>query len=149
MTLVKLHQKPFEKTLNSLFEDIFQQVPSRYASEDFGWPAQNGRAPVNIRETADAYTLDVVAPGFDNADFGIKLEKNLLTISAEKKDEVKSEGQKVVRQEYHFRSITRSFTVDDKIDAGKISAKYENGVLLVTLPKKEEVKAQPQSITVQ
>jgi len=149
MTLVKLHQKPFEKTINSLFEDLFQQTPSRLANEDFGWPAHSSRTPVNISETADAYVLDLVAPGFDKSDFAIKLEKNLLTISAEKKDEVKAEGLKMVRQEYTFRSISRSFTVDDKIDAARISAKYENGVLLVTLPKKEEVKVNPKSITVQ
>jgi len=149
MTLVKLHQKPFEKTINSLFEDIFQQVPARFGTDELGWPVQNGRTPVNIREHADAFELDLVAPGFDKSDFSIKLEKNLLTISAEKKDEVKTEGQKLIRQEYTFRSISRSFTVDEKIDASRISAKYDNGVLLVVLPKKEEVKVQPHSITVQ
>ena len=149
MTLVKFHQKPFEKTINSLFEDLFQQAPSRSSNDDQGWPVQHGRTPVNIRENDDAFALELVAPGFDKSDFSIKLEKNLLTISAEKKEEEKQENGKLVRKEYAFRSFSRSFTVDDKIDAGRISAKYEHGVLQVALPKKEEVKVNPQSITVQ
>jgi HSP20 family protein len=150
MTLVKFNQKPFEKTISSLFEDLFQQVPSRLGNEEFGWPVQIGRTPVNIFENDQQYSLELVAPGFEKADFNVKLEKNLLTISAEKKEEAaRPENEKPVRKEFSFRSFSRSFTVDDKIDAAKIAAKYENGVLLVTLPKKEEVKANPQSITVQ
>jgi HSP20 family protein len=149
MTLVKLNQKPFERTLNSLFEDIFQQFPSRYAQDDWSHAAQLGRYPVNIRESEKAWTLDLVAPGFEKSDFQIKLENGLLTISAEKKDENKQEQEKLVRKEFSFRSFSRSFTVDEKIDAASITAKYENGVLVVSLPRKEEPKANPHQITVQ
>ena len=149
MTFVKLHQKPFERTLNSLFEDIFQQIPARFTQDDLGLAANNGRNPVNIRETEKAWAVDLVAPGFEKSDFQIKLEKNLLTISAEKKEDKPQENEKQIRREYTFRSFSRSFTVDDRIEASAITAKYENGVLLVTLPKKEVPKVDPHQITVQ
>jgi len=149
MTLVKLNQKPFERTLNSLFDDIFQQFPTRYGQDEWSQAAHQGRFPVNIRESEKAWTLELVAPGFEKSDFQIKLENNLLTISAEKKEENKQEQEKLVRKEFAFRSFSRSFTVDEKIDAASITAKYENGVLVVSLPRKEEPKANPQQITVQ
>ena len=149
MTLVKFHQKPFERTLNTLFEDLFQQLPGRLGTDDWGSAWQSGRTPVNIRESQKSWALDVVAPGFDRSDFRINLEKNILTISAERQEEDKQEDEKHVRKEYSFRSFSRSFTVDERIDASSITAKYENGVLLVDLPKKEEPKAQPHRIAVQ
>ncbi|WP_308199404.1 Hsp20/alpha crystallin family protein [Chitinophaga sedimenti] len=86
--------------------------------------------------------LDVVAPGFDKADFKLNLDKQVLTISVDKKTEQKEETEKQIRREFSTRSFKRSFTLDENVDAEKINAKYENGVLKVTLPKKE-VKQEP------
>jgi HSP20 family protein len=146
MTLVKLNQKPFEKTFNSLFEDFFQSFPSGYAGNEWN---NNGFIPANIRETAEGYHLDLVAPGMEKQDFKVNIDKNILTISAEKKTENKKEDEKMIRKEYSFRSFSRSFTLDDTIDATKIAAKYENGVLMLQLPKKEEVKLMPKEIAIQ
>jgi HSP20 family protein len=146
MTLVKLNQRPFEKTLNSLFEDFFQSFPSGFSGPDVN---ANGFIPANIRETADGYQLDLVAPGFDKQDFKVNLDKNILTVSADKKSEEKKEDEKMIRREYSFRSFSRSFTLNDTIDASKIVAKYDNGVLALQLPKKEEVKVMPKEITIQ
>lgn len=146
MTLVKFNQRPFEKSLNSIFEDLFQHFPANGANKDW---SPTGYAPVNINETKEAYQLDVVAPGFDKADFKINVEQNILTISGEKKTAEKSETDKQIRREYGFKSFKRSFTLDEAINDAEISAKYENGVLYVTLPKKEEVKVSPKEISVQ
>ena len=146
MTLVKLNQRPFEKTLNSLFEDFFQSFPSGFSGAD---TQANGFIPANIRETAEGYHLELIAPGFDKQDFKVNIDKNILTISAEKKSEEKKEEDKIIRREYSFRSFSRSFTLNDTIDAAKIGAKYDNGVLAVQLPKKEEVKVMPKEITIQ
>jgi len=146
MTLVKFNQKPFEKTFNSLFEDIFNSFPSGYAGNEWN---VNGFVPANIRETKDAYQLELVAPGLEKSDFKVNIDKNMLTISSEKKSELKNEDEKMIRKEYSFRSFSRSFTLDDSIDAGKIAAKYEHGVLYVSLPKKEEVKLMPKEISIQ
>ncbi|MEI9934231.1 MAG: Hsp20/alpha crystallin family protein [Ferruginibacter sp.] len=79
----------------------------------------------------------------------MKLDGNLLSISAEKKEEVKDETNKVVRKEFSYKSFKRSFTVDEKIESSNINAKYENGILKVELPKKEIVKAASKDITIQ
>ena len=142
MTLVKFHQRPFQKTFNDLFEDLFQHYP---APVQKNWSS----VPVNIKETNEFYQLDVVAPGMEKADFKINIENDLLTISAEKKEETLSENEKQIRKEFVNKAFNRSFTLDDSIDAGNISAKYENGILQLTLPKKEEVKVVPKEISVQ
>ncbi|MEG0017975.1 MAG: Hsp20/alpha crystallin family protein, partial [Hydrogenoanaerobacterium sp.] len=108
-----------------------------------------GFPPVNIVEKNDAYNLQVAAPGFEKSDFKIKLDGNILTISVEKTAETKSETEKLIRREFSAKSFKRTFTVDEKIDATNINAKYENGILHVVLPKKEEVKAAAKEITIQ
>ena len=136
MTVVKFNNRPTNGF--NLLENFFNDIPTLF-KDDFDSSLKNF-VPVNIRETKEAYQLEVVAPGFEKNDFNINLEKSVLTISAEKKNEVKEESEKQIRKEYHYRSFKRSFTLDEKIDAEKIEAKYSNGVLMLTLPKKEEVK---------
>jgi len=146
MTFVKVNN-PIAKNLDGFVNDIFNEFPATFGRsfrEDFlQFP------PVNIVEKTDAYQLEVSAPGWQKESFNLKLDANVLTISAEKKEEAKDETAKVVRKEFTNKSFKRSFTLDEKIDAANISAKYENGVLQVTLPKKEVVKAAAQQITIQ
>lgn len=105
--------------------------------------------PVNIRETREAYLLDVMVPGLSKEDLKINLDKNVLTISAEKQAEQKSEDQQQIRREFSFRSFKRSFTLDETVDAEKIQARYENGILQLQLPKKEEAQPRTKSIVVE
>ncbi|GAA4751812.1 Hsp20/alpha crystallin family protein [Flavisolibacter ginsenosidimutans] len=118
-------------------------MPSLY-KEDLKNPV-----PVNIRETEKEYVLELVAPGMKKEDFSVKIDDNLLTISAEKNEEVANEGEKFVRKEFKFQSFKRSFTLDEKINADGISAQYVNGVLTLNLPKKEEVKPATKQISIQ
>jgi HSP20 family protein len=104
---------------------------------------------VNIVETKDAYQVELSAPGFEKADFSIQLDNNLLTISTEKKEEKREESDKLIRKEFTYRGFKRSFTIDEKIDAENIAAKYENGILKLELPKKEILKAGAKAISVQ
>ena len=90
-----------------------------------------------------------MAPGFEKTDFKVNIDQDILTISAEKQEETKNENDKQIRKEYSYRSFKRSFTLDEKIDASGIEAKYVNGVLTLNLPKKEQVKASAQEITIQ
>jgi len=96
---------------------------------------------VNIKDTKDAYSIEVLAPGYSKEGFQIKVEDSILTISAEAKDEKLEEGEKFTRKEFVHTSFKRSFTLPKTIVADKIGAAYENGVLKVTLPKMEEAKA--------
>lgn len=108
----------------------------------------NAFPPVNIRETKDAYELDLVAPGLEKTDFKINLEGNTLFIAFEQKEEKKDENEKHIRKEYSYRSFKRAFSVDDDIDRSRIDAKYENGILKLSLLKKEEKIQQNKEISV-
>lgn len=93
--------------------------------------------PVNIKETDKSYQLDVIAPGLKKEDFNITVEKDVLSVSFEKKEEKNESTDKFIRNEYQFRSFKRSFTLTEKIDAAGISAGYTDGILSITLPKAE------------
>jgi HSP20 family protein len=144
MTVVKFNNKPNNGF--SLLDNFFNEIPTMLR-DDFGANLKNS-VPVNIKETKDGYALDVVAPGFEKNDFTLNLEKNILTISGERKSEEKSENEKEIRSEYSYRSFKRVFTLDEKIDGEKIEAKYVNGVLTLNLPKKAEVKASAKEISI-
>jgi HSP20 family protein len=99
---------------------------------------------VNIKENADAFMVEMAAPGMAKEDFKIELNNDLLTISSEKKNEKETkEGETYTRREYSYQSFSRSFTLPNTVDGEKISAKYENGVLSIEIPKKEEAKPKP------
>ncbi len=95
---------------------------------------------VNIRETPKEYVLEVAAPGLERKDFNIEVDNHTLSISAEKeeKKEEKNEETGYSRKEYSFNSFTRSFTLPDDVKESNIDAKYENGILKVTVPKAKE-----------
>ena len=130
MTVFKVQQP---SKADGLINDFFNELPS--LGKRFG----NSSPMVNILENKDAYTLNVFAPGRKKEDFKISIEKSLLVISAEEKDEPKEEGVLIVRNEFSYGPFKRSFTIDDKIATEKIEAKYDNGILKVLLPKKEVV----------
>lgn len=146
MTLVKVNN-PLSRSFDGLMKDLFNEFPvglSKTVREDvLHFP------PVNIAENNSSYQLEIAAPGFDKADFNIKLEENLLTISNEKKEEKTDTENKQIRKEFSYRSFKRSFTIDEKIDAEKINARYENGILKLDLPKKEIAKAVAKEINIQ
>jgi HSP20 family protein len=99
---------------------------------------------VNIKESTDEFEVELAAPGLDKKDFNIELNNDMLTISSEKKieNEIK-EGQQFARREFSYQSFSRSFTLPNTVDNDKIRAKYENGILRVSIPKKDEAKPKP------
>ncbi len=146
MTLVKVNN-PFSRTIDGMMKELFNEFPAavnKTVREDvLNFP------PVNIIEKTDKYLLSVAAPGFEKADFNIKLDANTLTISTEKKEITTEENDKLIRKEFGFKAFRRSFTIDEKIDAANITAKYENGILAIELPKKEVAKAETKEINIQ
>jgi HSP20 family protein len=143
MTLVKVNNSAV-KPFGQLFDEFFNDLPA------FGrhWTSGLEFPPVNIHETKDAYHLELNVPGRNKEDFNVNVENGLLTISFEKKEESKSEEFKTVRREFSYRSFSRSFNLDQKVDAAKIQAKYENGLLKIFLPKKEEAKEANKQIAI-
>lgn len=147
MTQFKFNHKPFDRSINSLMDEFFGGLPVLF-SEGTSTLSKQGFVPVNIKETVAGYSLDLIAPGFEKTDFKVNLDDNILTISAEKKNEVKNENEKQIRKEYSYKSFKRSFTIDEKIDATGIEASYVNGVLTLNLPKKTEVREAAKEITI-
>jgi HSP20 family protein len=131
------------RTFGGLLEDALQQGWNQLNEEVSAY-----QAPVNIRETDKEYELHVVAPGLKKEDFKLSVDHNMLTIAFEQKAEDKQSEGKWVRNEYRLRSFKRTFTLNEKIDTGKIAAKYADGILVVGLPKKEVSAPVAQDITV-
>ncbi|HLX91242.1 MAG TPA: Hsp20/alpha crystallin family protein [Puia sp.] len=144
MSIVKFNSQPVHRGFNNLFDEFFNELPAFTGREWSGWTFP----PVNIHETPDAYHLELSVPGRAKDDFKVNIENGLLTVSFEKKEENKTEDYKTVRKEFSFRSFKRSFNLDEKIDAEKIEAKYENGLLKLHLPKKEQTKEATKQITI-
>jgi HSP20 family protein len=146
MTLVKVNNS-FSKTFDGMMKDLLNEFPAavnKTVREDvLHFP------PVNIVEKADQYQVEIAAPGFEKTDFHVKLEGKILTISTEKKEFAVDPADKMIRQEFGYKAFRRSFTIDEKIDPENISAKYENGILVLGLPKKEELKATAKEINIQ
>lgn len=141
MTLVKNNPVYF----GNLFDELFNQFPTNWGKD-----AQSGftSVPANIHETKDGYHVEISAPGRNKEDFKVSLENGLLSIGFEKKEETENKDFKTIRKEFSFRSFKRSFSLDEKINTAGIQAKYENGVLKLYLPKKEEVSVTPQQIAI-
>ena len=141
-------------TFGSVVDQIFQNNLSRFFDDEtwgFGGVQTRGQVPVNIRETDSYYEMEIVAPGLKKQDFQINLTGDQLTISFEQKEESSQDNKDKgwLRKEYRKRSFSRSFTIDDTVDSSKSSAKYEDGILHLTLPKKENARQVSRSINVQ
>lgn len=147
MLNVNFKTKPYNGNFNSFVDDIFSEFPVIFKNE-FNNPQRKGSVPVNVKESATGYQLEVIVPGFEKGDFKINLEKDMLTISGEKKIVEKQENDKQIRREFSYNSFKRSFTLDATIDATNIDASYINGVLTLNLPKKEAVKAATKEIVI-
>ncbi len=123
---------------SNLIENIFENDFPAFLNNEF---LKATGPSANIKETKDAYNIELLVPGYNKESFSVKVEDSLLTISGEAKEEQLEEGAKFTRKEYTHTSFKRSFTLPKTIVADKIGAAYENGILKVTLPKLEEAKA--------
>ena len=142
MTLLKRsesHYPSIPSFIDNLFSrDWMDWSNLNYSSTNTTLPA------VNIRETENEYELEVAAPGMKKNDFKINLDQNQLTISSEWNKEKKENDGDYSRKEFSYQSFQRSFTIPEHIvDGDKISAKYNDGILSVKIPKKEEAKPKP------
>ena len=141
MTTLKFNQ-PSLKAFDFFLDNLLNDLPVVKNS--------NSNSPaVNTIETNDAYQLEFNVPGRKKEDFKITVDKDILTVSFEKKEENKEENKQFIKREFIAQSFKRSFTLDEKINADDINAKYEDGILLLSLPKKEEVKVVPKEIAIQ
>ncbi len=141
MTLIKRTNNLFP-AVPSFFDDFFTR-------DLFEWPKStvgSSVPAVNIKEEDEGYTVEVAAPGLAKEDFNVELDNNVLTISSKKeiRNEEKDEEGNYTRREFSYTSFQRSFTLPgDVVDTDKINASYKDGVLHLSLPKREEAKPKP------
>ena len=149
--------------IHSGFESLFDEMFNDFDDEIFGrrpmLPAYGGGRGHNlmktdVSETEQAYNLEIDLPGFTKEDIKIKFDEGMLTISAEKSEDVeeredkngkpRKNGSRLIRKERHFGSMSRSWYVGDDIKKDDIKASYKNGVLSLTVPKAEPKKDLPE-----
>ncbi len=138
MSLVRF-SNPIPTLFDRFFEnDLFDWSNRNYSSTNTTLPS------VNIKETNDDFEVEVAAPGFSKTDFKIELNHDVLTVSSDKEvtNETK-DGQQFTRREFSYQSFSRSFTLPNSADSDKIKALYDNGILKIVIPKKEEAKPRP------
>ncbi|UKJ06271.1 Hsp20/alpha crystallin family protein [Solitalea lacus] len=131
---------PFAPMFNDFLESMFNN--NTMPDTSFKTPA------VNVVENADGYAIELAVPGLKKDDFNIDLEKNTLTVSVEKENESKEEGKNYHRREFSYTSFKRSFNLPETVDVEKIGAEYKDGVLSLTIPKKEEAQLKAKQIKV-
>jgi len=137
MTLLRRAHSGYP-TFSNFFEDIFDSVNTDVSHKN------NATLPsVNIAENNDGFKIEFAAPGLSKEEFKINLDNNVLTIGSEKKEEKEETKENFTRREFNYSSFQRSFTLPDSANGEKIKAEYQNGILNIEIPKREEAKVKP------
>jgi len=141
MSLIK--RENYSPTWSGFFNDFLNRDWYDWSNQNFS--LTNTTIPsVNIKENENEFEVEMAAPGMTKDDFKIELNNSVLTISSEKQTTNQSkEGENVTRREFSYQSFSRSFTLPVIVETDKITAKYEQGLLRVNIPKKEEAKPKP------
>ena len=143
-TLVRTNGTMFP-SIPSLLNDLFSDdwIDSSLAN----WKTSGASLPaVNFRETKDDFLIEVAAPGLKRDDFKVELDNNVLTISCEQEAKGEENGRNdgYSRREFSYQSFQRSFSLpESRVDGDKIAAKYVDGILHISIPKREEAKVKP------
>lgn len=132
-------QSKMSERLPTVFDDFFKPW-SNWFDNSLRFSGTLTLPAVNITETKDDYMISLAAPGMKKSDFNVDIEGNMVTISSEKEEKKEEKDEKHTRKEYNYSSFTRSFTLPEDVNKEKIVALYEDGILKLQLPKKEEAK---------
>ncbi len=141
--IVKRNQRGLGKFPNwsSFIDELFNDELGNVKNINFN----NGITvpKVNIKESVDAYTMEMAVPGFKKSDFIVGLENETLSVSAEINNEEERKDDNYTRKEFSYASFKRSFVLPETVEEDKIEASYTNGILSLNIPKKEEAKPKP------
>jgi HSP20 family protein len=135
------------KRTNGLFPSVPTFFDDFFVKDLMGWSNTNSSygtslPAVNIRQDENNFEVEVAAPGLAKEDFKVQVENNVLTISSEK--ELENEDRGYTRREFGYGAFRRTFTLpENQVDVEKVNASYNNGILHILLPKREEVKPKP------
>ena len=127
--------------VSNWLDDIFNRdLPSVFTSN---FNTGMSLPKVNIKETADAFMVEMAVPGLKKSDFHIDLDNQVLSISTETKEESEHKEGNYTRREFGYSSFKRTFNLPESVNDEKIDANYKEGILSILLPKKEEAKQKP------
>ena len=141
MSLIKRTQQypTFGNLFNDFFNDNLSNMPASFNTY-YG----NNTPKVNILEHNDAFEVQLAAPGMKKDDFKVEINNNMLSISCNKEEQHdEKNGPNYTRKEFSYQSFCRSFTLPDIVKPDKIEARYNEGILKVSIPKREEAKVGP------
>lgn len=134
MTLVRFTGNPLIDRF--LDNDFFDWNAKNYSKTNTTLPA------VNVKENDERFAIELAVPGFDKTDFKVEVHNDTLSISSEREEsaETTNESEHYTKREFSYQSFCRSFNLPQTADSERIDANYENGILIVSIPKKEEAK---------
>jgi HSP20 family protein len=134
-----------DKSLFPSFSNLWEDFLGKDITDPANWKNGCSVPAVNIVEKPDKFVVHLAVPGMDRGDFRIDVDNGILTVSSEKeeKHEERDKEGKFTRREFCYHSFKRSFTLPESVQPDKIEAKYENGLLEITLPKHETAKVKP------
>ena len=135
-------------TTNSFSNGLLDEFFNRSIGDILGSDVVVNQPAVNILETATAFELEFAAPGFEKQDFSLNVENGHLTVNAKRENKQEASNERFTRREFRFDSFKRTFTIPETVNQDSISAVYQNGVLYVTLPKKEEATTNVKTIAI-
>lgn len=136
MTIIRMKHRP---TLSDMLDNMLER------NFNTGFEKKCGCVPAtNIIEKENGYEIELAAPGMKKDDFKLEIENKLLSIIYEKKEDDKQEEAEYLQQEFHMDEFTRSFTIPETADAENIKARYDNGILYVSIPKMEKARLSKQ-----
>jgi HSP20 family protein len=139
MSLIKKNRNSFNM-VPALFEDFVGRELFNWGNTNYS-STQTTIPMVNIKESAENFEVEVAAPGMSKKDFKIQLDNNLLTISSQKESDEQTQQEGHSRREFSYQSFQRSFLLPkDVVGHDGILASYDNGLLRLTIPKREEAK---------
>lgn len=146
MTIAKYRpQAAFINPFNDLVNEFFGRDISQFAGHD---DVRRTLPSVNILEREQDFELRMLVPGSSKQDLKLNVEKDILTISAEKKVEDRKENERFTRREFAHTAFSRSFRLPETVNAEAIKADYADGVLSVSIPKMEVGKPKTREITI-
>ncbi|MFN0013857.1 MAG: Hsp20/alpha crystallin family protein [Saprospiraceae bacterium] len=128
----------------SFIHDFF----NRSIGDFIGTDAVASQPAVNVLETPTDFRLEIAAPGYEKQDFTVSVENDHLSVNANREQKQQTEGERFTRREFRFESFQRSFKLPQTVNQESVKAVYENGILNVTLPKKNEAVAVTKTIEI-
>ena len=137
MNLVRFYNPRYNSQrvlVDELFNNVFR---NDFHDTDYVKNCRNNPA-TNVFETEDSFKIEVMLPGYNREDVQMNIHKNILTIKVDKKEEEKNEEFKYARREFDIYNFERQYHIPKTVNEEKISARFENGILVISLPKKEE-----------